>query len=131
MCFFVHPGIHDDANPLAFPPWSALSVGSALRAAGADVVVADLNGRVIDEALVGLVKAHSPTVVGFTWAASATSAAPASGCPSPPPLCGYLIRLIADSILLPRVPGALVSAVPARSATLMSLLVLAAKTSYH
>ncbi|PPK63621.1 radical SAM protein [Actinokineospora auranticolor] len=62
----VHPGIYDDSDPRAFPPWGALAVGHALRAAGHDVVVLDLNGADVVAALDAALAAHRPTVVGFT-----------------------------------------------------------------
>ncbi|RLK54805.1 B12-binding domain-containing radical SAM protein [Actinokineospora cianjurensis] len=62
----VHPGIYDDGNPLAFPPWGALTVGHALRAAGHDVVVLDLNGADLPACLDAALAGSRPTVVGVT-----------------------------------------------------------------
>ncbi|MCF6377991.1 B12-binding domain-containing radical SAM protein [Nocardioides KLBMP 9356] len=62
----VHPGIYNDFNPLAFPPWGALSVASHLRAHDINTVVADLNGQDIYASMTALLREHAPAVVGFT-----------------------------------------------------------------
>ncbi|NUT48511.1 MAG: radical SAM protein [Saccharothrix sp.] len=62
----VHPGIYDDDNPLAFAPWGAITIGHALRKAGHEVLVLDLNGQDLRAALTESLAAFSPTVAGFT-----------------------------------------------------------------
>jgi radical SAM superfamily enzyme YgiQ (UPF0313 family) len=62
----VHPGVYNDGDQRAFPPWGVLSVGSSLREAGVDVVVEDLNGLDAADAIVRLAAKHDPDFVGFT-----------------------------------------------------------------
>ncbi|WP_018685858.1 B12-binding domain-containing radical SAM protein [Actinokineospora enzanensis] len=62
----AHPGIHDDGNPVAFPPWGVLCLGAALRAAGHEVRALDLNGADLAASLDAALADTRPTVVGLT-----------------------------------------------------------------
>ncbi|GAA2973238.1 B12-binding domain-containing radical SAM protein [Actinokineospora diospyrosa] len=62
----VHPGIYDEVNPLAFPPWGAITIGHAVRAAGHGARVLDLNGADPAASLDAEFAAVRPTVVGVT-----------------------------------------------------------------
>ncbi|GLZ39330.1 radical SAM protein [Actinokineospora sp. NBRC 105648] len=62
----IHPGIYDDVDPRAFPPWGALTIGHALRAVGHEVRVLDLNGQDVAASLDAELVVAPPTVVGFT-----------------------------------------------------------------
>ena len=63
---FVHPGIYEDANPHAFPPWGALAVAGAARRAGWEVRVLDLNGVDVVAHILAACEEFEPHVVGFT-----------------------------------------------------------------
>ena len=61
----AHPGIYDDADPLSFPPWGVLSVGTQALRAGHDVSVHDFNG--VDPLSASrLLLQHDPHIVGLT-----------------------------------------------------------------
>ena len=62
----IHPGIYDDLEDRSYPPWGALCVGEACRRQGAEVIVEDLNGKALEEAVRQLLSDFHPTVVGLT-----------------------------------------------------------------
>lgn len=62
----VHPGIYDDILARGYPPWGILYIGSACRARGAEIHIADLNGEDIALRIHQLVAEFYPTVIGIT-----------------------------------------------------------------